>query len=181
MGFMESVKGLAEKVGNSFEKGAKSVSEGSKKIAEKSKVKREIASLEKEIKDAYCEIGKRFVELNPEPGEEYAENIDTIRNSSERLEKFRQLLASLEDKPHCAGCGAALGKNQKFCDKCGAKVERPEAPIIEGFNDNKPEEPAAAEAEAMPADAAEKVCPKCGDPVDDDEIYCEKCGEKVQD
>ncbi len=179
MGFMDSVKGLAEKVGNSFERGAKSVSESSKKIAEKSKVKKEISSLENDIKNAYIEIGKRYVELNSAaPGEEYADDITTIKEKSERLEKFRLLLASMEDKQHCAECGASLSKNQKFCDNCGAKVERPEPPIIEGFNDAKPEEEAAsAEASAVVVD---RVCPNCGEPVADDQKFCEKCGEELE-
>jgi len=179
MGFMDSVKGLAEKVGSSFEKGAKSVSDSSKKIAEKSKVKREIASLEGDIKNTYCEIGKRYAELNAAaPGEEYADDIAAIREKSERLEKFRLLLASMEDKPHCAECGASLNKNQKFCDKCGAKVERPEPPIIEGFNDSKPAEDTPAEA--SPAGEAERVCPECGEPIADDQKFCAKCGHSLE-
>ncbi len=179
MGFMDSVKGLAEKVGNTVEKGAKSVSDSSKKMAEKSKVKREIASLENEIRNAYYEIGVRYVELNSAaPGEEYTEDIDLIKADTERLEKFRQLLASMEDKPRCTGCGATLNKNQKFCDKCGTKVEKPEAPIIEGFNDQKPEE-TEAEKTAEAAAPAEQVCPKCGEPVDADQRFCEKCGESL--
>ena len=62
MGFMDSMKDFAGKIGESVEKGAKTVSDGSKKIADKSKIKREISRLEKEINDSYIEIGKKYFE-----------------------------------------------------------------------------------------------------------------------
>ena len=45
MGFMDSMKDFAGKIGESVEKGAKTVSDGSKKIADKSKIKRELSRL----------------------------------------------------------------------------------------------------------------------------------------
>ena len=40
MSFLEQVKDLAGKVGNTVEKGAKSVSDNSKKLAEKSRIRK---------------------------------------------------------------------------------------------------------------------------------------------
>ena len=48
MGFLDSVKGVAGKFGESVERGAKTVSNNSKKFAEKTKVKREISEIETE-------------------------------------------------------------------------------------------------------------------------------------
>jgi uncharacterized OB-fold protein len=187
MDIMESVKGLAEKVGDTFERGAKRVSDGSKKIAEKSKVKREITTLESEINNAYYAIGKKYVELNSaDPGEEYAESVDLIKEKTERVEKFRQLLASMEEKLLCKGCGAVVSKTQNFCDKCGTKVEPVEAPIIEGFND-KPEttEEAAdtAEDEEKKPLEGEQVllCHECGAELADGQNFCKNCGAKLDE
>ena len=196
MDIMESVKELAEKVGDTFERGAKKVSDSSKKIAEKSKVKREIASLESEINNAYYAIGKKYVELNSaDPGEEYAETVDTIKVKTERIEKFKQLLASMEEKQLCAGCGAIVSKTQSFCDKCGTKIEPVQAPIIEGYNDQQPEpeeisdEAKEAETEAEDAPDEEKkplegeevlLCPDCGVELKDGQKFCEKCGKEIE-
>ena len=99
MGFLDSVKGFAEKVGDSVEKGAKSVSDSSKKMQEKSRIKKEISNLEAEVNASYFAIGKKYFELNSTaPGQDYAESVENIVKSSERLEKFKLLLASLDDK-----------------------------------------------------------------------------------
>lgn len=194
MDIMESVKELAEKVGDTFERGAKRVSDSSKKIAEKSRVKREISSLESEINNAYYAIGKKYVELNSaDPGEEYAETVDTIKVKTERIEKFRQLLASMEEKQLCAGCGAVVSKTSSFCDKCGTKIEPVQAPIIEGYNDQQPEPEEnveeADEAEAETAPDEEKkplegeevlLCPDCGTELKEGQKFCEKCGKEIE-
>ncbi len=178
MGFMDSVKGFAEKVGDSVERGAKSVSDSSKKMQEKSRIKKEIANLEAEVNASYFAIGKKYFEMNSSaPGQEYAESVDNIIKSGDRLEKFKLLLASLDDKMACSGCGADVTRNQKFCDKCGAKVEFPEVPIIEGYNDA----PAAApveQPEAAPQPVA-SFCPSCGAKLEAGQNFCEKCGAKI--
>lgn len=188
MDIMESVKGLAEKVGDTFERGAKRVSESSKKIAEKSKVKREITTLESEINNAYIAIGKKYVELNSaEPAEEYAESVDLIKKNTERVEKFKQLLVSMNEKQLCSGCGAVVSKEQAFCDKCGAKIEPMEVPIIEGYND-KPAEEETTEAETESEETEEKpplvgeqvaLCPECGAELYDGQSFCKSCGAKL--
>ncbi|MBQ8180718.1 MAG: zinc ribbon domain-containing protein [Ruminococcus sp.] len=177
MGFMDSVKGFAGKVGDSVERGAKSVSDSSKKMQEKSRIKKEISNLEAEVNAAYFAIGKKYFELNSNtPGEDYAESVDTIIKSTDRLEKFKLLLASLDDKMLCSGCGAEVTRNQKFCDKCGAKVEFPETPIIEGYNDA----PAAvvSQPEVAPQPVA-SFCASCGAQLEPGQKFCDKCGAKV--
>lgn len=180
MGFLDSVKGFAEKVGDSVEKGAKSVSDSSKKMQEKSRIKKEISNLEAEVNASYFAIGKKYFELNSTaPGQDYAESVENIVKSSERLEKFKLLLASLDDKMACSGCGADVTRNQKFCDKCGAKVEFPETPVIEGYNDFVSAEPVV---EAQPAAAPQPVasfCPSCGAQLEAGQNFCDKCGAKV--
>ena len=53
MGFVDSVKGFASKVGGSVERGAKTVSANSKKLVEKTKIKSEISGLESNINADY--------------------------------------------------------------------------------------------------------------------------------
>lgn len=178
MGFLEQVKDLAGKVGNTVEKGAKSVSDGSKKMAEKSRLKKEISSLENEITSAYVSIGKVYfsrISENPEP--ECAGAVETIVTKGARIEQLRQLLDGLEDKTTCTNCGASISKGQKFCDKCGAKVESVAEPInVEPVVSSS--DP-AGEA-AAPAETSEdvKICTECGKPAAMSQIFCENCGKK---
>lgn len=187
MGFMDNVKEFAAKVGNTVEKGAKSVSDNSKKMAEKSKVKREISQLETEMNNAYYAIGKKYFELHSAaPEEGYEDSVNTIIANIDKIEKFRLLLASMDDKQLCSGCGAEVVRGQKFCDKCGTKVEFAEAPIIEGYNDH----PAVAvtdevvdddvQQEEQPKPESDKVvCTGCGATLEPGQNFCEKCGTKI--
>ena len=182
MGFLEQVKDLAGKVGNTVEKGAKSVSDGSKKMAEKSRLKKEISSLENEITSAYVSIGKVYfsrISENPEP--ECAGAVETIVSKGARIEQLRQLLDSLEDKTTCANCGASISKGQKFCDKCGAKVESIAEPInVEPVVSSADTETAPAGEAAAPSETSEdvKICTECGKPAAMSQIFCENCGKK---
>lgn len=184
MGFMDSVKGFAGKVGDSVERGAKSVSDSSKKMQEKSRVKREISNLEAEINASYFAVGKKYVELNSNnPAPEYADSVTNIIKCSDRLEKFKLLLASLDDKMPCSSCGAEVTRAQKFCDKCGAKVEFVDPPVIEGYNDGAslfpPQNGMVVEQPAAGFQPAASFCPTCGAALEAGQKFCDKCGTKL--
>lgn len=169
MGFLDSVKDLAGKVGNTVEKGAKSVSDSSKKMAEKSRLKKEISQLEAEVNSAYISIGKVFFDRLSESPEPECENaVETIVTKGERIEQLRKLLNNLEDKMPCPSCGADIAKGQKFCDKCGAKIEEP---VV-----TEKADPVSEPVSEQPT--AGKVCPDCGTPADSDQLFCQQCGKK---
>lgn len=188
MGFMDNVKEFAAKVGNTVEKGAKSVSDNSKKMAEKSKVRREISQLETEMNNAYYAIGKKYFDLHSAaPEEGYEEYVNTIIADIDKIEKFRLLLASMDDKQPCSNCGAEVVRGQKFCDKCGTRVEFAEAPIIEGYNDhsvaavqNEPADADAQQEEQTEAESYKAICAGCGAALEAGQKFCEKCGTKIQ-
>jgi len=128
MGFVDSVKDLAGKFGESVERGAKTVSNSSKKFAEKTKMKREIARVQSDINTDYIELGKvMFEKICDDPESEYASIVSDIKDKSANLEELKALLMTLEDKITCVNCGAHIRKDQIYCDKCGTKVERPAA------------------------------------------------------
>ncbi len=147
MGFLDSVKGVAGKFGESVERGAKTVSNNSKKFAEKTKVKREITDIENEINNDYIVLGKAmFEKLANEADSEYAGTVNDIKEKNAKLDELKAALMSLEDKAFCTNCGAQIKKDQVFCDKCGAKViiEEPaevvEAEIVSEENAETPTE-----------------------------------------
>ncbi|WP_297955797.1 zinc ribbon domain-containing protein [uncultured Ruminococcus sp.] len=124
MGFVESVKDIAGKFGESVERGAKTVSNSSKKFAEKTKMKREIARVQSDINTDYIELGKvLFEKIADDPDSEYASIAADIKEKSANLEELKALLMTLEDKITCSNCGAHIRKDQAYCDKCGTKVE----------------------------------------------------------
>ncbi len=142
MGFFDSVKNIAGDVGDTIKKGTKTASDNAKKLAEKTKLKREIGNFEAEIEKAYAEIGKKYFEtIRSNPSAEYMNEVESIIKNQKSIEDAQKMLASLEDKGNCPNCGAPLLKEQKFCDKCGAKVndvvvESVEAEVVDD-NSNK--------------------------------------------
>lgn len=169
MSFLDSMKDFAGKVGNTVEKGAKSVSDSSKKLAEKSRLKKEISQLETEVDSAYISIGKvYFSRIADSPEPECEKAVETIVTKGERIEQLRKILNSFEDKMPCPSCGADIAKNQKFCDKCGAKIE--EIIIPEKV------EPVSEPTINQPA---EKTCPECGTPAEANQLFCQQCGAKL--
>lgn len=147
MGFLDSVKGVAGKFGESVERGAKTVSTNSKKFAEKTKVKREISDIENDINSDYITLGKAlFEKIANEPDSEYAATINDIKEKNAKLDELKAALYALEDKMFCTNCGAQIKKEQLFCDKCGAKVvventaEYVEAEVVSEENVEAPAE-----------------------------------------
>jgi len=58
---------------------------------------------------------------------------------------------------NCASCGAEIDATQKFCTKCGAKIER-DAPSLPTHCPN----------------------PKCGQTLEGDETFCPACGTQIR-
>lgn len=145
MGFVESVKDIAGKFGESVERGAKTVSNSSKKFAEKTKMKREIARVQSDINTDYIELGKVMLEkIADDPDSEYASIAADIREKTDKLEELKAMLMTLEDKMTCSSCGAHIRKDQAYCDKCGTKVviitpETPENVTESVFSSNEVE------------------------------------------
>ena len=60
----------------------------------------------------------------------------------------------------CSKCGSENPADNKFCSKCGAKLEAP------------------VEAPAQPTTST-AFCPKCGSPVSSEAQFCSKCGARL--
>ncbi|MCI6583008.1 MAG: zinc ribbon domain-containing protein [Oscillospiraceae bacterium] len=124
MGFLEKVGGFAEKASERVKKSASDVADKSKLLAEKAKLKSQINSENSNINKAYTELGKKYFEVSGhEPGEEYSEIVTKINDSMSHIAELQQQLAALEVETTCPKCGAAVKKDQQFCQSCGAKQE----------------------------------------------------------
>lgn len=136
MSLFDSVKDLAGAVGSTVTKGARNATDNSKKLIEKSKIKREISILEADINHSYVEIGKKYFEMiSKAPSEEFAFDVDNIITKNAQLEEAKKTLMDLEDKHSCPQCGAPVFRDQKFCDKCGAKLEESiKVEVVEEIN-----------------------------------------------
>lgn len=136
MGFLDSVKDIAGKFGESVERGAKTVSDNSKKFAEKNKLKREVSTVESNLNADYIELGKAlFAKICDDPENEFADTVSDIKEKNSRLAELRNMMMALEDKSVCPNCGAEIAKDQAFCDKCGQKLNPETEKVIEDVSE----------------------------------------------
>ena len=161
MGFVESVKEIAEKVEDTIDKGIKTGSESYKKMTEKSRIKKEVARLTNEMNNIYIGIGKKVFTEQPD-SQQFKSQFDNIRAKEREIANLNSLLSDLEDKIPCPQCGELVTKDARFCDKCGTRIVRPE------------KEPENVKAERV------TVCKKCGAELLDAARFCDKCGAKLE-
>lgn len=161
MGFVESVKEIAEKVEDTIDKGIKTGSESYKKMTEKSRIKKEVARLTNEMNNIYIGIGKKVFTEQPD-SQQFKSQFDNIRAKEREIANLNSLLSDLEDKIPCPQCGELVTKDARFCDKCGTRIVRPE------------KEPENVKAERI------TVCKKCGAELVDAAHFCDKCGAKLE-
>ena len=97
MGFMDKVKDLAGKVGDKVEQTAKSTSDSVQKMNEKSKLKKDIAQLDTEVNNLFANIGRKFMEENPDNAD-YAQFFTEIKEKKALIESTQLQLASLRTR-----------------------------------------------------------------------------------
>lgn len=159
MGFMDKLKDIANDAGDAISKGAKNVTDGSKKMVEKTKLKNKISKLEDDIEKKYAEIGKQYFKINSEnPSEEFADMINFIIETQNKISETQAELIALDNKFMCPRCGAGISENSKFCSSCGEKFEKP-----------------------VSSESASAKCPKCGADIEANAKFCTACGAKFDD
>ena len=124
MGFVDTVKELAEKVGDTVDKGIKTGSDSYKKMTEKSRLKKEISRLNIEINNIFATVGKKLYTDDPD-NKEFSKVFESVREKQVEIEELSAQLTALDDKIQCVKCGEMISKDSRFCDKCGAKVGVP--------------------------------------------------------
>lgn len=160
MGFVDSVKEFAEKVGDTVDKGIKTGSDSYKKMAEKSRLKKEVSRLDNEVNAIFTAVGRAVYSKDPN-SQEFRKQFEAVNEKNAEIEKLQVLLTALEDKVACKSCGEMVSKDSKFCDKCGAKIEVPEP------------EPETVQAEEV------RICKSCGAELIDAARFCDKCGARL--
>lgn len=150
----------------------KNISSKGKELSQKAKVMSETSSLNNIIKGEECKIdfqyktiGKLYYEkYNENPGEEFAESIEVIKNSIEKIEQTKEEIIKIKAQFNCPNCGTQFKNGALFCSKCGAKL--PEKTESE------------SESSQIPADA--QKCSNCGNILNKNAIFCNVCGNKLE-
>ena len=152
---MPNSKEIFETLSKKFTQTADKVARKTDEIISIQKVKSQINSLEDQIDEDFCAIGE-IIYGNHVAGEEYDADVTDLCLEVTMLRKeiveMRDKLHELRGTSICAGCGAELAADAKFCSECGEK--QPERKAEEAAEDMA--EKAAEEAADEAAEAAEE-------------------------
>lgn len=144
---------------------AKSVKDAANDAVETTRIKSRISSEKRAVDEACRKIGeyyyaKRSVGMGPVDDDilEYCTEIDehmrVITELEAELERERAAKEATEPAfVQCQACGAKNGRQAKFCQECGAQLEKPAQPL--------------------------NTCAACGAVNDDGAKFCAGCGAKL--
>ncbi len=156
---MEFFKDLGKKISSASQEVVKKTQD----MADTMKLNNEISSEEKKINSAYLMIGQKYFELKSDsPDEEFAEYINSIKSSMERIAELKQEIQKKSGKRTCPQCNAELEDKVMFCPNCGAKQAVEEVKV----------EPETVEVK--------NTCKNCGVELDKGAIFCSNCGTKAE-
>ena len=141
------------KLGETITETSKDVSQKAKELTGIAKLNLDIKAKEDFVERQYMEIGKQYFELHKEDEEPFFEEISLIRETLQEISQLKSEIDDLKGKKKCPSCGASLGQEDAYCNKCGAKCESifeeetmaKEEPDDEG----QQEEPAMEETESV--------------------------------
>lgn len=120
-------------------------------LSETARLNTMISDQEKRINTAYSQIGKLYVEIHRDDGEEaFSELLEVIRDAEKKINGYRQQLQDMKEGLRCGKCGAVVSRDSSFCSACGAKIEE------------------------KAADGPR--CEKCGAPITSWMRFCTVCG-----
>lgn len=157
----------------------------------------QLKQIEQDRIDCYTDIGRLYVRKNTAEeaaGTPYEEMLIKLEKLEERRELLEKRKLALQDLRKCEKCGAILGIDSMFCNKCGQKLGEiaPEvltdAPLCPSCK--MPVEEGStfcihcgaivsAETAAGAKPVTGNVCPSCGALCDDSNAFCIKCGIKL--
>ena len=111
------------KLGETISATGKDVSQKAKELTGIAKLNLDIKAKEDFVERQYMEIGKQYFELHKEDEEPLFEEISVIRESLQEIEQLKTEIDDLKGKKKCPSCGASVGQDDAYCNKCGAKCE----------------------------------------------------------
>lgn len=171
-------------------------------LSEVSRINSLISQNESKINNTYYQIGKLYVSIHGNDGEEeFAGMLATVAELELQNAEFKKQIQDVKGVQRCPKCGAEVSRGVAFCSSCGTAMPKMESKelITDGVKCPKcgamvkkgmrfctscgqtmssPAPQSLADGAEI-AESAEKVCPKCGATITDDSAFCTECGTKL--
>lgn len=137
---------MFENLGKKLSETGKVISDKTKQVSETTQLSYKISVAEKEKETLFTVLGKSVYEqakadsLSP-----YFGKCEEISAKQDEIDEMKKKLDALKGIIICPKCGAECNKDNDFCGKCGAKLEKPIDPPIAAETQEQPAEEASSE------------------------------------
>lgn len=198
-----------------FSELGKKVTDAGQKTVQKTKEISEVAHInslisqnENKINNTYFQIGKLYVSIHGNDGEEEFEGlVGMIAELEQQIVAYRKQIQDIKGIQHCEKCGAEVPKGVAFCSSCGNAM--PKVEMHENFDDCvrcacgamvkkgmrfctscgksmtslTVSKAVTTQSQDNMIETEEKnlenVCPNCGAKLEHDSVFCTECGSKL--
>lgn len=133
---------MFENLGKKLSETGKAIGDKTKQVSEATQLSYKISVAEREKETLFAVLGKSVYEqarsdsLSP-----YFGKCEEISAKQDEIDEMKKKLDVLKGIVICQSCGAECGKDNDFCGKCGAKLEKPiDPPISTETQNTAPEE-----------------------------------------
>jgi len=168
--------GFFDNVSKNASKTFKTIKVKSEIVVESVKIKRQISDFKSHINILFFDIGKSFYnsfkenDISDEKMEELKKSCQEILKFEEKISGLEKELKNLDLKEKieiydkrivgkCPNCGNPINKGDKFCTKCGQKIE------FEIIND----------------ESNKTLCPNCSKEIPEGYKFCPECGTPIKE
>ncbi len=148
------------KWGEKFSRATQAAISKSKEMAEVTRLNVEISTYTQNMKELYTQVGEYVIKegLLPED-EEVANKRKEIETLQVSIQLDTDKVNEIRNINICSVCGSEVSRSSKFCDRCGAEMNRD---ILLGITEN------------------ENVCKNCGALLVEGAVFCGNCGSKQE-
>lgn len=171
-------------------------------MSEVARINSLISQNESKINNTYYQIGKLYVNIHGNDGEEdFAGMVATVAELEQQNAEYRKQIQDVKGVQRCPKCGAEVSRGVSFCSSCGTAMPKIESkePLIDGVKCPKcgamvkkgmrfctscgqamtSPIPQMQAGDANGVENTAKVCPQCGATITDDATFCTECGTKL--
>ncbi len=137
---------IFKKIGKTVTETGRSVGEKTKQMGSVAKLNGKITASEHSIEENYRIIGKYYYDTyKNDPDAEIAEKVNAITASIDAIAEMKDQILAVKGLVKCVNCGAECSIESDFCGKCGAKLVKPEPPVVEAEEAAEPAESEVSE------------------------------------
>ncbi len=118
----------------------KEAAKKAKDAAQVLQLKAQLRGEKQNINELYAAVGAVYFKNHREdPNDEYKIFFPEIESALSRAAELEEKIRELDTTEKCSCCGAIVKKEDLFCSKCGAPIQKKEENIIEIENTTKEE------------------------------------------